>query len=204
MNKQHATRQKLLDTALELIWASSYGNVTVDDICKAGNISKSSFYHFFKNKSELAVAAYQAHWEKIAPEYNRMFSALIPPLERLANFCAYVEKGMRSIADETGKVPGCPYMLAGAELSLIDEDMRLQIQRLFGRITRYIEQALRDAKHEGLIDSSIDPGTMAEDLYAFALGLQLQAKVRNNLELLKRLESTMMMMVGAKTAKRVA
>ncbi|BDA70531.1 transcriptional regulatory protein TetR family [Calothrix sp. PCC 7716] len=204
MNKQHATRQRLLDIALKLIWASSYGNVTVDDICKAGKISKSSFYHFFKNKSELAVAAYEAHWQKIAPEYNRMFSALLPPLERLANFCAYVENGMRSLADETGKVPGCPYMLAGAELSLIDEDMRLQIQRLFGRITRYIEQALRDAKHEGLIDSNIDPRAMAEDLYAFALGLQLQAKVRNEPELLRRLETTMLIMIGAKALKKAA
>ncbi|MEH2178666.1 TetR/AcrR family transcriptional regulator [Nostoc sp.] len=198
MSKQHTTRQKLLDTALELIWASSYGNVTIDDICKAGKISKSSFYHFFKGKSELAVAAYQAHWEKIVPEYDRMFSALIPPLKRLANFCTYLEERTRLLSDKTGKVFGCPYMLAGAELSLIDEDMRRQIQLLFSHIVHYMEQALRDAKYEGLIDQAINPQMMAEDLYAFALGLQLQAKVRNEPDLLKRLEPTMMAMIGAK------
>lgn len=196
MNKKSNTRQKLLDLALKLIWASSYGNVTVDDICKAGNISKSSFYHFFKSKNELAVAAYQAHWEKIAPEYDRMFSALIPPLERLENFCTYNEQGMQHFVERTGKVYGCPYMLAGAELSLINEEMRQQIQLLFGHIVRYIEQALRDAQYEELISSEINPQTMAEDLHAFTLGLLLQAKVRNDITLLKRLKPTMMTMIG--------
>lgn len=196
MKKQHTTREKLLDLALELIWGSSYGNVTVDDICKAAKVSKSSFYHFFKSKSELAVAAYQNHWEKIAPEYDRMFSALTPPLERLENFCTYNEQGMQHWVERTGKVYGCPYMLAGAELSLINEEMRQQIQLLFAHIVRYIEQALRDAQYEGLINSQINPQTMAEDLYAFTLGLLLQAKVRNDLTLLKRLKPTMMTMIG--------
>ena len=31
----HDTKQTLIDTALELIWKSSYGSVSVDDICKA-------------------------------------------------------------------------------------------------------------------------------------------------------------------------
>jgi TetR/AcrR family transcriptional regulator, transcriptional repressor for nem operon len=199
MDKQHTTRQKLLDTALNLIWSSSYGNVTVDDICKAGGISKSSFYHFFKSKSELAVAAYQSHWEKAASDYNRIFSALVSPLDRLRNYCAYIEYNMQQGIKKTNKMPGCPYSLVGAELSLIDEAMRQQVETMFGGIVRFIEQALRDAQHEGSIDPSIDPHTMAEDLYSFILGLLLQAKVRNDANLLHRLEPTIMAMIGAKT-----
>jgi TetR/AcrR family transcriptional repressor of nem operon len=195
MDKQHTTRQKLLDTALNLIWSSSYGNVTVDDICKAGGISKSSFYHFFKSKSELAVTAYQSHWEKSASDYNRIFSALVLPLDRLRNYCTYVEHNMQQGIENIGKMPGCPYSLVGAELSLIDETMRQQVETMFGGIVRFIEQALRDAQYEGSIDPSIDPQTMAEDLYSFILGLLLQAKVRNDANLLHRLEPTIMAMI---------
>jgi TetR/AcrR family transcriptional regulator, transcriptional repressor for nem operon len=200
MDKQHSTRQKLLDTALNLIWSSSYGNVTVDDICKAGGISKSSFYHFFKSKSDLAVAAYQSHWENAAADYNRIFSALVSPLDRLRNYCAYVEHNMQQEIEKTGKFPGCPYSLVGAELSLTDEAMRQQVQAMFGGIIRFIEQALRDAQHEGTIDRSIDPQTMAEDLYSYVLGLLLQAKVRNDAVLLHRLEPTVMAMIGTKSS----
>jgi TetR/AcrR family transcriptional regulator, transcriptional repressor for nem operon len=200
MDKQPTTRQKLLDTALNLIWSSSYGNVTVDDICKAGGISKSSFYHFFKSKSELAVAAYQSHWENAAADYNRIFSTLVAPLDRLRNYCAYVEHNMEQGIEKTGKMPGCPYSLVGAELSLVDETMRQQVQKMFGGVVRFIEQALRDAQHEGSIDPSFDPHTMAEDLYSFILGLLLQAKVRNDVKLLHRLEPTIMAMIGARTS----
>jgi TetR/AcrR family transcriptional regulator, transcriptional repressor for nem operon len=200
MDKHHTTRQKLLDTAINLIWSSSYGNVTVDDICKAGGISKSSFYHFFKSKSELAVAAYQSHWEKAAADYNCIFSTLVAPLDRLRNYCAYVEHNMQQEIEKTGKMPGCPYSLVGAELSLVDETMRQQVQKMFGGIVRFIEQALRDAQHEGSIDPSLDPHTMAEDLYSFILGLLLQAKVRNDANLLHRLEPTIMAMICSKAS----
>ncbi len=198
MNKRHATRQKLLDTALDLIWSSSYGNVTVDDICKAGGISKSSFYHFFNGKSDLALAAYQEHWEHAYPDFNRVFSALVPPLDRLANYCAFIKQGMQAWTDRTGKCPGCPYSLIGMELSTIDEDIRQQVQTMFGRMTRFIEQALRDAQHDGLIERSLNPHQTAEDLYAYILGLLLQAKVQNNPALLDRMEPMLMTMIGAK------
>jgi hypothetical protein len=36
------TKQKLIDTALELVCKSSYGSVSVDDICKASDVKKGS------------------------------------------------------------------------------------------------------------------------------------------------------------------
>jgi len=47
MRQDNTTKQKLLETAMELIWVSSYGSVGVDDICKRAGVSKGSFYHFF-------------------------------------------------------------------------------------------------------------------------------------------------------------
>ncbi|MBW4552427.1 MAG: TetR/AcrR family transcriptional regulator [Aphanocapsa sp. GSE-SYN-MK-11-07L] len=198
MNKCHATRQKLLDTALELIWSSSYGNVTVDDICKAGGISKSSFYHFFKGKSGLALAVYREQWEQSFPNYNRIFSAMVAPLARLSNFCAYIRAGIEESTERLGKCPGCPYSLIGMELSTIDEEIRLQVQTAFGRMVRYLEQTLRDAQHEGLIDPTLDPHQTAEDLYAYILGVLLQAKVQNDVTVLDRIEPRLMAMIGAK------
>ncbi|MCW2286501.1 AcrR family transcriptional regulator, partial [Rhodoblastus acidophilus] len=51
------TKRRLIAAALELIWRSSYGSVSVDDICKAADVRKGSFYHFFPSKADLAVAA---------------------------------------------------------------------------------------------------------------------------------------------------
>jgi TetR/AcrR family transcriptional repressor of nem operon len=192
MNKHHATRQKLLDTALELIWTSSYGNVTVDDICQAGKISKSSFYHFFKSKSELALAAYQEHWQQAYPEYNRVFSTLVSPRDRIANYCAFIKQDMQQWVEKTGKFPGCPYSLLGMELSTIDETIRAEVQVMFGRIVRYWQQTILDAQREGSAPASLDPKRTAENVYAYILGLLLQAKVQNNPGLLDQMEPTIL------------
>lgn len=47
------TKQKLLKTSMDLVNKHGYDNVTVDDICKASNVSKGTFYHHFKSKSDV-------------------------------------------------------------------------------------------------------------------------------------------------------
>ncbi len=62
MKQESETKRKILETAMELIWQSSYGSVSVDDICAKAGVNKGSFYYAFKSKAELAVAAYERHW----------------------------------------------------------------------------------------------------------------------------------------------
>ena len=60
----HPTRTKLLDAALNVIRAKGYSATTVDDICVASGVGKGSFFHHFKSKEELAIAATQ-HWSQV-------------------------------------------------------------------------------------------------------------------------------------------
>src|SRR5271170_7885350 len=59
MKKTCETKDKLLQVGFDLIWDSSYGSVSVDDICKRAGINKGSFYHFFPSKADLVVQAYE-------------------------------------------------------------------------------------------------------------------------------------------------
>ncbi len=60
----HPTRTKLLDATLNVIRSKGYSATTIDDICAASGVGKGSFFHHFKSKEELAVAA-TAHWSLI-------------------------------------------------------------------------------------------------------------------------------------------
>ncbi len=55
------TRIKLLDAALGTIRAKGYSATSVDDICAGAGVTKGAFFHYFKSKDALAVAAAD-HW----------------------------------------------------------------------------------------------------------------------------------------------
>jgi hypothetical protein len=71
------------------------------------------------------------------------------------------------------------------------------------RNVRYIESAIVDARREGL--TAIDDSKRAaQDIFAFVMGKLLQAKVKNDVELLKNLESTVAAIAGIKPVLAVA
>jgi TetR/AcrR family transcriptional regulator, transcriptional repressor for nem operon len=199
MGRTSDAREKLLDVAFELIWDNSYGSVSIDHICKRARVNKGSFYYFFKTKADLAVAAYDEHWKAKQPEMDRLFSAQIPPLERLSQWCAFVYESQKAKAEEYGRVCGCPYASIGAELATQEDQIRAKSQELMARSAKYLEAAIADAKREGLV-STADPKRAAQQIHAFILGNILQAKIHNDVEVLRDLEPTVMAIIGAKVA----
>jgi TetR/AcrR family transcriptional regulator, transcriptional repressor for nem operon len=80
-------RTRLLDAAMQVIRAQGYSATTVDDICRAAGFTKGAFFHHFKSKEELAVAA-AAHFSEMA---DRLFGAapyqeLADPLDRVLGY----------------------------------------------------------------------------------------------------------------------
>ncbi len=57
-------REKLLDAAVAVIRAQGYTATTVDDLCRAAGVTKGAFFHHFRSKDDLAVAAAQ-YWSAI-------------------------------------------------------------------------------------------------------------------------------------------
>jgi len=50
-------KRKLLEAALRLIREKGYASTTVDDLCTEAHVAKGSFFHHFRDKEALAVAA---------------------------------------------------------------------------------------------------------------------------------------------------
>lgn len=48
------TKRKLLDAALQLMLSKGYTATKVDEICQAANVTKGSFFYYFKKKEDIA------------------------------------------------------------------------------------------------------------------------------------------------------
>jgi TetR/AcrR family transcriptional repressor of nem operon len=197
MKKTCETKEKLLQVGFDLIWDSSYGSVSVDDICKRAGINKGSFYHFFPSKADLVVEAYEEHWKEKRPAMDRIFSPQVPPVERLQNWCQHIYEVQKEKAARYGHVCGCPYASMGSEIATLDEKMRARSERLMDSGRKYVESAIADAIREGSV-SVKDPVAASLTLQSLVCGMLVEARVKNDLKVLDVLESTVMGFLGVK------
>ena len=203
MKKTCETKEKLLQVGFDLIWDSSYGSVSVDDICKRAGINKGSFYHFFPSKADLVVAAYEEAWKETRPELDRIFSSQVAPLERIHLFCRHIYDMQKQTAEKYGHVCGCPFASVGSETATQDEKIRVIMEHLMNAKKKYMESAIGDAVREG--SSSIkDPTAAATTLQSLILGMLLEARVQNDLKVLESLESTILDYIGARAVSAQA
>ncbi len=197
MKKTCETKEKLLQVGFDLIWDSSYGSVSVDDICKRAGINKGSFYHFFPSKADLVVEAYEEHGKEKRPAMDRIFSPQVPPLDRIHNWCQYIYEGQKQKAEKYGHVCGCPFASVGSEIATLDEKIRTASEHLMNSSRKYVESAIADAIREGSVTVK-DPVAASMTLQSLLCGMLVEARVKNDLKVLDVLESTVMDFLGAK------
>ena len=180
------SRQRLLTAARELLWLNSFGSVSVDDLCHQAEVNKGSFYHHFPSKVELAVAAFEAHWEVMRPFLDGIFSSQVPPLERFDRYIAATIQIQTAKQQEHGCVLGCPYTTIGCEVGVQDIQLRAVAALTNERTVRYFVSAIRDAQAQGLIPAG-DPEALGLDCQSFVAGTATQARISNSLAPFHRL-----------------
>jgi TetR/AcrR family transcriptional regulator, transcriptional repressor for nem operon len=196
-------KERLLDAAMDLIWENSYGATSVDAICDRAGAKKGSFYYFFKSKSELAAAALEDCWNKKRAEMDSIFSPTVPPLERFDRYFDFVHDRLAEVQKKCGSILGCPFISVGSEVSTQDQIVRETIDRIMDRKVNYFVSAVRDAAAEGLIDAP-DPVAKARVLFSCYQGMMAQARIQNDIELLRGFKEVAMEVLGVKRASAMS
>lgn len=197
MPRSSDAEQRLMDAAIDLIWENSYGATSVDAICERAGAKKGSFYYFFKSKSELAAAALQADWNKKKTDMDAIFSPTIPPLERFERYFDSVHVGLEARQKECGSILGCPMLSIGSEICTQEQVVRETIDRILDQKKNYFVSAIRDAHAQGLIDAP-DAEAKASALFACYHGTLAQARIQNDLELVRGFKQVAMDVLGVK------
>ncbi|HEY1662920.1 MAG TPA: TetR/AcrR family transcriptional regulator [Verrucomicrobiae bacterium] len=197
MGRVSEAKVKLMDAVLELIWTGSYGSTTIDQICERAGVKKGSFYYFFNSKSELAVEALGSSWQSMQAEVDRMFSATIPPLDRLQKYCDFSYKFQCDMKAKYGRVLGCPQFSLGSEVCTQDDTLQKKIQSILDYKRKYIESAIRDGIASGDVPAC-DPSTKAQMVMAYYEGMLMQARIKNDVGLLSKMATGVFSLLGVK------
>jgi TetR/AcrR family transcriptional repressor of nem operon len=186
-----------MEAIAELIWTGSYGSTTIDQICDKAGVKKGSFYYFFKSKADLAEAAIDVEWAKYRVVLDGVFSASVAPLQRIRAYCETEYQHQKELKKLHGYVLGCPLCTLGAEVSTQESGLRKKVEEIMRKARSYVETAIRDAQADKTVHVK-DAADASRIVYAYMEGMLTQARIQNNVELLKEMAHGVFMILGVK------
>lgn len=200
MGQVSTARERLLNTALDLVYAKSYAGVGVQELCDQAGVRKGSFYHFFPSKRDLIIAALERQWE-IAKQrvWDPAFANHLPFHKKLQRCFDLFYEHQCGVKEKTGRVQGCPFGNLALELSTQDEPIRRKVDHIFRECTRYVERMLKEAIAAGEIPKQ-DISATAEAVIAYMEGVMLMAKTRNEPNVIKDLRQGLLRFLQAESA----
>jgi TetR/AcrR family transcriptional repressor of nem operon len=203
MGRVSDAKQRLMEAVRELMWTGSYGSTTIDQICEKAQVKKGSFYYFFDSKADLAETALNEEWAEKRAELDPVFSPTVPPLERLRKYCGLMCQFQAEIKQKYGKVLGCPLFSIGSEVSTQEDRLQQKIEEILDYKRKYFESAIRDAHAAGLINAP-DAAAKARNLFAYYQGLLTEARIYDDLEIVRGAVDGTYELLGAKKPAAIA
>lgn len=174
---KHPSKDRLLDAALRVIRTKGYAATRIEDICEAAGLTKGSFFHHFKSKEELAVAAAD-HWSSIT---GRLFQAAPyhdhpDPLDRVLGYVDF-RKGLL-----TGTVPAFTCLVGTMVQETFDTDpaIRDACDRSISDHAAQVEQDIAAAMLVHGIDADWTAASLAMHTQAVLQGAFILAKAKGS------------------------
>jgi len=161
-----------LERAMQVFWAKGYESTSLDDLCAATGLGRSSLYAAFGDKHGLYLRALDRYEEGSAVRINDALTRPVPVREAIAGF-------VHHLIDEIVAGPGrrgCFIGNCAAELARDDREAAARVRRSLERIETAFRDALRRAKARGEIAPSADVGALARFFTAGIQGLRLVGK----------------------------
>ena len=170
------------------MYARSYADVGVQELCRQAQVQKGSFYHFFPSKRDLALAALDHMFDLLEESVLKpAYHGDLPALEKIERHFELLFAGSCSVRESTGHVRGCFFGNLAVELSTQDEILRLKVENLLGKIAAYVQGALEKGVAAGELPPDTDVQSAAQSVLAYMEGVLVLAKAKNDPSVIARL-----------------
>ena len=167
------TRQRLLQAAFREVYRYGFQSAGIDTIIAAANVTKGALYYHFESKEALGHAII----EEIIAEITR--DRWLRPLEQSKD-----KNPIDALIGIVQAIParprdvkrGCPLVNLTQEMSLLDEQFRKRLERIFQAWQEAIATALREGQYTGTVRRDLVPEETASFLIAMVEGYEVLAK----------------------------
>lgn len=177
-----------LERAMQAFWAKGYRAASLDDLCAATGLSRSSLYAAFGGKRALLHRSLDRYQEQ---GVARITAALARPGPVHAAIAAFVDELIDRIVEGPGR-RGCFIGNCAAELARGDRVTAARVRRALDRIEGLFRDALGRGQARGEIPATADVGSLARFLVAGIQGLRLVGKANPDRATLEGIAAVML------------
>ena len=176
-----------VDSATTVFWARGFEQSSLDDLCAATGLNRSSFYAAFNSKRDLYLRALARYEEGSAA---RIAAALEgrPVREGVQ---AFLQGLIDAIVAGPGR-RGCFIGNCAAEMARLDRRAAARVRRSLARIEMAFRESLDRARARGELPRQTDSGALARFLTAGIQGLRLVGKANPDRAALNDIARTML------------
>jgi TetR/AcrR family transcriptional regulator, transcriptional repressor for nem operon len=177
----------VLESATRVFWAKGFENTSLDDLCEATGLNRSSLYAAFGAKRDLYLSALARYEDGSAA---RIASALRgrPIRQGVKDF---LDSLIDSIVAGPGR-RGCFIGNCAAEMARLDRAAAARVRASLARIESAFRAALDEARARGELGADADTGALARFLTAGIQGLRLIGKANPDRKALEDIAAVML------------
>ena len=177
-----ATRERLIQAAISLILRQGFSATSVEAICNEAGVTKGSFFHHFKTKDELGLAAVNSWSEMGTALYAEAWQeSTRSPLKQLHAMLDIME-GFTQDPDEPCI---CVVGMMSQELAQTHPEIAEQCRVALATWTGQVSRLLDAAKQQQVPSPRFDSESVAWFLNSIWQGSMLIAKTQSNPDLIR-------------------
>lgn len=170
------TRQLIIDKALPIFNTKGYAAASISDITAATGITKGAIYGNFKNKDEVATAAFEKGVEIVATEIGKRVRAASTAPDKLKAIVDFYEEYIK----EPPIPGGCPVLNSSIEaddsLPFLRSKVIRSIDLLKGSLVKIVNRGIL----EGQIKRDVDAEEFANFFYSIIEGVTSLSRIEGD------------------------
>lgn len=146
------TRDLLVETMKQLLWERGYDATSPNQVLERSGVGKGSFYHHFKSKKDLAVAAMETRADDLIAEFDQLMTKTQG---------GWFDKVSAYLKLPRHALKGCRMGRIVQDPSVEDEVLLAPLNRYFSTMHQRFSTIYRVAQQDGSLAATIPADALA-------------------------------------------
>ena len=174
--KSEQTSKFIIRKVAPIFNKHGYSGTSMSDLTAATGLTKGAIYGNFKNKEELAFAAFESNVDFVVYKIRTDLAEISSPIQQLYGLTNFY----RQYRTHTIDYGGCPIINIGVDANHDNPELLKRVQEVISKLQYYITKMIKNAIDEGEIKKSVNPEKYGRLFYTVIEGAVFMTSTMND------------------------